>query len=125
MPEPSSGAFAGALATAMLSPFVGEYAVILMAAAAGATWPLSAAKTATRMDGAKLFLRLIGTAAVLTSFFAWLLETYAGWPSAKVMGAVSFTIAAMGDKWRPVIAAVASALISLIGRAAARFGGGA
>jgi hypothetical protein len=90
-------------AAALISPFLGQYAVIVFASLAGALWPLSSAPTATRRDGALLLLRLVVTAAALSGSVAWLIELKLGYPASKVMAPVAFAIAAGGDRWRDVV----------------------
>lgn len=88
-------------------PTIKEYAVIFVGASVGALWPLSAAKTKTRWQGAKTYGRLLGTAMVLTSAGAWALEKHFGLPSGEGLWVASFFIAAIGPKWRRVLDAVA------------------
>lgn len=102
MAEPNTTA-GTALMVAALGPLAGEYSVIVFAALAGALWPLSAAATATRREGALLLLRLVLTASVMTGAIAWLIQKYIGMPTSVALAPVSFLVAAIGDKWRDVL----------------------
>jgi hypothetical protein len=113
MAEPQASVTA--LAVALISPLFGQYAVIVFAALAGSLWPLSAAPTATRMDGAKLLLRLVCTSAALSGFVAWALEQKAGFPASQAMAPVAFLIAAMGNRWGELFDKIAQRLGSIIG----------
>ena len=93
-------------------PTVKEYAVICVGASVGALWALAGSKTKTRWTGAKLYGRLLGTAMVLTSAGAWVLEKHIGLPAGEGLWVVSFFIAAIGNKWRRVLSAVAEGAAS-------------
>ena len=93
-------------------PTIKEYAVIFVGASVGALWALSAAKTKTRWAGARQYLRLLSTAMVLTSAGAWVLEKHVGLPSGEGLWVASFFIAAIGNKWRRVLSAVAEVAAS-------------
>lgn len=113
MHEPHHSATAVLVAAA--STFFGTYAVIIFAALAGALWPLSGAKTATRTDGALLLLRLVLTAAALTGFVAWAVEKNLGLPASEAMAPVAFVIAAVGDRWRDILDSIVERVRSIIG----------
>lgn len=98
MAEPQTSA--AAVVVALLSPLTGPFSVIVFAALAGATWPLAAADTATRRQGAFLLIRLVLTSAALTGFIAFLVEQQLGFPANKVLAPVAFLIAWFGDAWR-------------------------
>lgn len=98
MAEPQTSV--AAVLVALLSPLAGPFSVIVFAALAGATWPLAAADTATRKQGAFLLIRLVLTSAALTGFVAFLLEQQFGFPANKVLAPVAFLIAWFGDAWR-------------------------
>lgn len=104
MTEPQANT--AAVVVALISPFFGQYAIVLFAALAGALWPLSAASTSTRRDGALLLLRLVATSAALTGFVAWMLEQRLGFPASKAMAPVAFLISAVGDRWRDIFDSV-------------------
>lgn len=104
MPEPQSNT--AAVVVAIVSPFFGQYAIVLFAALAGALWPLSSTSTGTRRDGALLLLRLVATSAALTGFVAWMLEQRLGFPASKAMAPVAFLISAVGDRWRDILDSV-------------------
>jgi len=117
MAEPTTSA-AGisivALAIALLGPLAGPYALIFFAALAGSLWPLSAAATATRVDGAWLVLRCTLTSVVLTGgAAAWLQSEYKIQVDESI-GPVAFAFGALGNGWRTVIDALADALSSAL-----------
>lgn len=122
MTEPQANI--AAVVVAIVSPFFGQYAIVLFAALAGALWPLSAASTSTRRDGALLLLRLVATSAALTGFVAWMLEQRLGFPASKAVAPVAFLIAWFGDAWRDPGAMVARAT-SLVKQIKGVFTGGA
>lgn len=104
MSEPSSVAQAGlvAIAIALFGPLAGQYAVIVLAALAGALWTLSEAKTRC-VGSAMLLVRLILTALVLAGAATWWLESHYDLPAHQILAPVAFLIAAIGDRWRSAI----------------------
>jgi hypothetical protein len=119
MTEPTLPAAVGivAIGVALLGPMAGPYAVIVLAALAGALWALAQAPTATRAAGAMLLLRLVLTAVVMTSGVAWLLESQYDWPAHQMLAPVAFLIGMGGDRWRYVV----DVIVKSVGR---RIGGG-
>jgi hypothetical protein len=113
MAEPQTSATAAIVAA--VAPLAGQYAVIVFAALAGSLWALASAKTETRLDGAKLLLRLVLTAAVLTGFVAWALEQQTGFPASKAVAPVAFFIGMFGDRWTDVRDAIVQRVVSVIG----------
>ena len=119
MAEPtttSAGISLTALAVALLGPMAGPYALIALSALAGAMWPLSAAKTEDRVDGAWLLLRCTITAILLTGFLSGLIERSWGVKVVESLGPVAFAIGALGNGWRPVFQALGDAMRALLGR---------
>lgn len=118
MAEPTAAAAGGAgLATvliALLGPAAGEYATIVFAALAGAMWPLSSRDGLTRTQGAMMVLRLVLTAAAFTGLLAWWAGGQWGVSATTLLAPGAFAIAALGDNWRPLIAATGTRLRSLI-----------
>jgi hypothetical protein len=112
MAEPASsgaavGAASAAAAVALVAPALGEYAVILFAALAGALWPLSGRDGITRTDGALLVLRLVCTSVALTGALAWWVHRqWPDLPTTVILAPLSFGVAALGDRWRELIAAL-------------------
>lgn len=111
MAEPASssaaaaGAASAAAAVAIVAPALGEYAVILFAALAGALWPLSGREGITRTQGALLVLRLVCTSVALTGALAWWVHRqWPDLPTTVVLAPLSFGMAALGDHWRELIA---------------------
>lgn len=112
-----------AISVALLGPLAGPYALIAFAALSGAMWPLSAATTATKREGAWLLLRCTLTALALTAFLSSLVESVAGIHAVESLAPVAFCIGALGNGWRPVFDAVGAALAALLGRAGGNSGG--
>lgn len=110
MPEPSTTGSVTlvAFAVALLGPMAGEYAAIVVSALAGALWALKETETSNRMDGAKLLLRLVLTAVVLTGGLALIVQSIYGWPAHHLISPLAFGIGAFGNRWRTVIDAVAA-----------------
>lgn len=117
MAEPSAPTLGiTALAIALLGPMAGPYSLIVFAALAGALWPLSTMPTVTRAQGAVFLLRVVGTAVVLTGGCTWWIESRYQVPAAQSLALVAFAIGALGNGWRPVLAALRNGLINAIGR---------
>jgi len=107
MAEPTTTAAAGVTSLAvlfasLLGPDYGPYVLITLSAISGALWPLSDARTDSRLAGAWLLLRCTATALVLTSVVAGLLEKTWGLPISEGLAPVALLIGAMGNGWRPV-----------------------
>lgn len=101
----AAGTGAAAAAVALLGPAAGDYATIVFAALAGALWPLSGREGITRMQGALLVLRLVGTSTALTGALAWWVHRqWPDLPTTVVLAPLSFGMAALGDHWRELIA---------------------
>lgn len=118
MAEPtSSGASIGlaAVMVALLGPAAGEYAAILFAALAGSLWPLAVAEGVSRSQGALLVIRLVLTSVALTGVLAWAIEHHWSVPVTTSIAPVAFFVAALGDHWRSLIAAVAARARRVIG----------
>ena len=122
VPEPTttSTASLSVLAVALLGPLAGPYVLIVFAALSGALWPLSASATASRLAGGWLLLRCTLMAVVLTSMLAGLLQQYYGIPHSEALAPVAFFVGALGNGWRPVFDALASALGAMAGRLGGR-----
>lgn len=123
MPEPTSttgGVSLAALSIVLLGPMAGPYALIVFAALAGALWPLSSAGPMTRIAGAWLLLRCTLTSVVLTGALSGIVQAQWGIQALDAFAPVSFFIGALGNGWRPVLAALSNALGGLVGRV---FGG--
>lgn len=113
----SAGISLTVLSVAVLGPTLGPYALIVFAALAGALWPLSAADTPSKVAGAWFMLRCTLTAVLLTASLASMIELAWGYSAMEALAPVAFLIGALGNGWRPVFAAVGSALLALVGRA--------
>lgn len=99
------GPAAAAALIALVGQLTGQHATIILAALAGAMWPLSSRPTATRGEAALLLLRLVLTASALGGLAAWLLETRLGVPSQFAPSAAAWAIGAAGDGWKDLIRA--------------------
>jgi hypothetical protein len=113
MAEPQTSTTAAVIAAA--APLAGQYALIVLAALAGSLCALSWATTTTRVDGAKLLMRVVLTATALTGAIAWVLEAKAGFPASKALVPVAFFIGYFGDRWGEIREALVARLLSFIG----------
>ena len=112
MAEPTStaGISITALFIALLGPMAGQYSLIIMAALAGALWPLSTMGCTTRISGAFFLLRIVVTAVFLTGSAAWWLQTHYAVPVFDGMAVIAFLIGALGNGWGPVFKALRDGL---------------
>ena len=117
MTEPTSSISITAVLIALLGPFAGPYALIVMAALAGALWPLSTMPSTTRVAGAMFLLRIVVAAVFLTGSAAWYIDAHYQIPATQSMAVLAFFIGAMGNGWRPVLAGIRNALVGFVGRA--------
>lgn len=122
-PTTASGVSITALLIALLGPLAGQYTVIVMAALAGALWPLSTMELPTRAAGAAFLFRIVASAVLLTGAAAWYLEANYQVPAIHGMAVVAFLIGAMGNGWAPVFRAMRDGL-SAFARAAGGNNGG-
>lgn len=109
MAEPTTtagGISITALLIALLGPLAGQYTVIVMAALAGALWPLSTMELPTRRAGASFLFRIVTSAVLLTGSAAWYLETKYNFPVIHGMALVAFFIGALGNGWAPIFKAM-------------------
>lgn len=109
MAEPTTtagGISITALLIALLGPLAGQYTVIVMAALAGALWPLSTMELPTRRAGASFLFRIVTSAVLLTGSAAWYLETEYNFPVIHGMALVAFFIGALGNGWAPIFKAM-------------------
>ena len=123
MTEPattSAGVSIAALAIAMLGPLAGPYALILFAALAGALWPLSAAATATRIEGTWLVLRCTLTSVILTGGAASYLHSAYGLQITETIAPVAFVFGALGNGWRTVLDALSGVVSATVQRLASK-----
>jgi hypothetical protein len=125
MAEPSTSTLSiTALAIALLGPMAGPYALIVFAALAGALWPLSTMQTVTRAQGAAFLLRVVMASVMLTGAAAYYIESTYNVPATQSLAVLSFLIGAMGNGWKPVLAGLRNALVSLVNRLGDKQGGG-
>jgi hypothetical protein len=123
-PTTASGISITALLIALLGPLAGQYTVIVMAALAGALWPLSTMELPSRRAGAAFLFRIVTAAVLLTGSAAWYLETNYAVPAVHGMAAVAFLIGAMGNGWSPVFKAMRDGLSAFIRAAGGAANGG-
>lgn len=116
MAEPASTTSTGlaAIIVTLLGPMFGEYAVIVLASLAGASWSMGAAQTPRRRDGALFLLRIVGTASFLTSSIAYACESKLQIPAVHLLAPVAFGIGAIGDRWSDLITAAFGRLRNLV-----------
>lgn len=103
-----------------MGPLAGPYSAIVFAALAGSLWPLSSTEGLTRIGGAWLVLRCVLTAIVLTSTGAAIVAQYYEIPPTELLSPVAFFLGALGNGWKPVLAAVAGMLAAFMGRLGAK-----
>ena len=116
MAEPTSSSITvTALLIGLLGSAAGQYACIVMAALAGALWPLSWMDVETRKQGAMFLLRVVSAAVILTGSVAYWLETEYKFPAAYSLSGVAFLIGALGNGWRPVLEGIGKALGNFAG----------
>lgn len=113
-PTTASGISVTALLIALLGPLAGQYAVIVMAALAGALWPLSTMELPSRRAGAAFLFRIVASAVLLSGSAAWYLETNYAVPAIHGMAVVAFLIGAMGNGWAPVFKAMRDGLSAFV-----------
>ena len=119
MSEPASTSTSLAvIAIAAVGPAAGPYAVVVMAALAGALWPLSTMEGLTKRTGAWLLLRIVTTAVVLGGFGASLIEQWFGVPAYDAAAAAAFVVGAIGTGWTRIGRALSGLLVRLIGKQA-------
>jgi hypothetical protein len=119
MTEPASSTTSlTALGIALFGPLFGEYAVILLAALAGGLLPLSSRPTESRLRGALFLLRVVLTSFIFTGLVVALVEQHTGLSVRLTLAPVAFVLAAIGDRWRELIDAVAERIKALISRGA-------
>lgn len=116
MSEPTSSITITALLIAIFGAAAGQYACIIMAALAGALWPLSTMEVSSRGQGAMFLLRVVSAAVILTGSVAYWLETKYRFPAAYGLSGVAFLIGALGNGWRPVLEGISKALGTLAGK---------
>lgn len=122
-PTTASGATFTALLIALLGPLAGQYTVIVMAALAGALWPLSTMEIPTRRAGAAFLFRIVSAAVLLSGFGAWCLEQNYRVPAVHGMAVAAFIIGAMGNGWTPVFRAMRDGITSFMRAVGSQNGG--
>lgn len=123
MAEPSTTSLSlTALFIALLGPLAGQYSLIVMAALAGALWPLSTMSGTTRMGGAWFLLRVVLTAVFLSGAATWFIETKYKIPAHHSMAVVAFMIGALGNGWEPVFKIIRSGVAIIAGRVTGQSG---
>lgn len=123
-PTTTSGVSITALLIALLGPLAGQYAVIVMAALAGALWPLSTMEIQTRRAGAAFLFRIVSAAVLLSGSGAWYLEQNYQFPAVHGMAVAAFLIGAMGNGWTPIFRAMRDGLSAFMRTIGSSSGGG-
>lgn len=123
-PTTASGVSLTALFIALLGPLAGQYAVIVMAALAGALWPLSTMEMPTRRAGAAFLFRIVSAAVLLSGSGSWYLEQNYQVPAVHGMAVAAFFIGAMGNGWTPVFRAMRDGISAFIRAAGGMSNGG-
>lgn len=113
-PTTASGVSITALLIALLGPLAGQYTVIVMAALAGALWPLSTMVMTSRKAGAAFLFRIVTTAVLLSGSAAYYLEVNYQLPAAHGMAVAAFLIGAMGNGWSPIFRAMRDGISAFI-----------
>ncbi len=94
--DPTTIAAAGTITS--LSPILGEYAIILLGAVAGALCALSSMDLHGR-KGFLYFFRAVTMSAMTASFAAAYLSDLIGHPVQQLLMPAAFIIALVGDNW--------------------------
>lgn len=106
--EPTSVTAASVSATVLfvsiLGAQAGPWALILVAAVAGALWPLSGTRTQGTGQALLLLLRCALLAVFCTGLVAQYLESNYGLPVSDGLALVALAIGAMGNGWRAFFA---------------------
>jgi len=115
MAEPNtSGISITALFIAILGPLAGQYSLIVMAALAGAMWPLSTMEGTTRAAGAFFLARIVFTAIFITGSLSWLLSSHLDLPVYESMAIAAFAIGALGNGWGRVFRGLRDGLAAML-----------
>lgn len=102
-----------AVLIAALGPVAGPYSLIVMAALAGALWPLSSMDGTSRAQGALMLLRVVTTAVCVAGAAGWLVERWTGVPAYDALALASFAIGALGNGWRRIASGLGAGLAAL------------
>jgi hypothetical protein len=113
VPNASSGNLM-VLLVGLLGPTLGEYSLIVMAALAGALWPLSAMEGTTRVQGVFFLARVVLTAIFVSGGAAMLLNTHFDMPVVEGMSIVAFGVGAIGNGWRSIFTSLVDGLAKML-----------
>lgn len=121
MAEPTTTTAAGvglaaSLIVALFGPDGLQYVALAGSSFAGSLWPLSNRSPMSAGSALLMIARLSGTSLCLTGLAVWAVKAQLGWstPTLVLTVALSFGIAALGDKWRDLIAALGDRLRVLV-----------
>ena len=89
--------------TAWLGPLYGVYALILAGAVTGSFFALLAAPPQSRWKALGLMGRAVMLSLLMTAAASQVLSDWMGWHLDELYIFVSFSIAALGDKWLEII----------------------
>lgn len=98
----------------LFGPLAGEWALIIVAALAGAMWSVGRVTTQTKGQAAWLLIKLVLAAVIFTGAAATYIEAKLGWPAKQMLAPVSFLIGFIGDRWPSVIKGVIKSLTERI-----------
>ena len=116
MAEPNStGIGVVVLLIGGLSPFLGQFGLIVACSLIGAMWSLKRANTeGNKKEGAKFLLRIVLTACVLSGAGASLLANWLGIELYDAMAIVALVIGGIGNDWKAIFAIAGNKLKSLV-----------
>jgi len=92
-----------ALATAMMGPLAGPYAIVLVASSAGAFIAASETRTKTRYEVMVFVLRGAAFAVAFAALLAEWAERHFGWPSHSMLAAASVGIGYQAHQVRRLV----------------------
>lgn len=96
-PDPTIVLAAGAVTS--LSPFFGNYSMIILAALFGGFVALSKEERTTREASAMFLFRAVTISTVMTALAASYVADKTGQPISSLMIPVAFSLAMVGDGW--------------------------
>lgn len=88
-----------ALSIAAVSPWLGQYVTIGLAATGGALWTISLTSGLAARAQFWMFFRAVSIAAFFSSIAAHYLSTWLNQPVTILLGPTAFAIAWVGDRW--------------------------
>lgn len=116
MAEPNStGIGVVVLLLGGLSPFLGQFALIVACSLIGAMWSLQRANTeGNKKQGALFLLRIVLTAVALSGAGATALGNLIGIDTYDAMAVVALVIGAIGNGWKTIFDLILKRLTSTV-----------